>query len=312
MSPYLSKLQAQKLCYQHNEEEPTKENNFQYQSGKNISGIPVSWHYKVDDVPEGFSIYLAHEFFDALPIHKFQLIDRNLNKWREILIDMHPDNDTEFRFVLSKTETPALKLFEMNMHNVMNSDSGGMSDAREHIEYSIESDTILELLSERIETNGGFGLIMDYGHFGDKCDTFRVCLLYCVIISILIHILIIFEFLFKAFKNHKLHDPLIEPGTADVTADVDFKQLKYVCEKDEKLITFGPIEQQQFLQKLGGNVRMDILMKNAKSDDVLENLKSGYDMLTNPNKMGSRFKFFSIFPSVLKDHLKKFPVNGFS
>lgn len=30
------------------------------------------------------------------------------------------------------------------------------------------------------------------------------------------------SFCFKGFKSHKLHDPLEEPGTADLTADVDF------------------------------------------------------------------------------------------
>ena len=31
---------------------------------------------------------------------------------------------------------------------------------------------------------------------------------------------------FQAFRDHKLHDPLCEPGTADLTADVDFSYLK--------------------------------------------------------------------------------------
>ena len=30
----------------------------------------------------------------------------------------------------------------------------------------------------------------------------------------------------QAFKDHKLHDPLIDPGSADLTADVDFRYLK--------------------------------------------------------------------------------------
>lgn len=34
-----------------------------------------------------------------------------------------------------------------------------------------------------------------------------------------------FSFSNKAFKSHKLHDPLIDPGTADLTADVDFSYL---------------------------------------------------------------------------------------
>jgi len=36
----------------------------------------------------------------------------------------------------------------------------------------------------------------------------------------------------QAFREHKLFDPLLEPGTADLTADVDFKYLaKCVSDK---------------------------------------------------------------------------------
>ena len=35
--------------------------------------IPVNWYNKMDDVPQEFSCFIAHEFFDALPIHKFQV-----------------------------------------------------------------------------------------------------------------------------------------------------------------------------------------------------------------------------------------------
>ena len=34
-------------------------------------------------------------------------------------------------------------------------------------------------------------------------------------------------------------------------------------------------------------------------------------MLTNSEQMGSRFKFFAIYPSVLREHLKKFTPNAF-
>lgn len=32
--------------------------------------------------------------------------------------------------------------------------------------------------------------------------------------------------LLQAFKNHEVHDPLKDPGQADITADVDFAFLK--------------------------------------------------------------------------------------
>lgn len=108
-----------------------------------------------------------------------------------------------------------------------------------------------------------------------------------------------------------MHDPLLNPGTADLTADVDFSVIKQKAEHLDRTITFGPIEQKDFLQRMGGETRLEVLVKNATTDAAKEQLKSGYEMLTSPTQMGSRFKFLSIFPKVLESHLQKFPVNAF-
>lgn len=83
------------------------------------------------------------------------------------------------------------------------------------------------------------------------------------------------------------------------------------CHADNRLITFGPIEQGTFIRRMGGDVRLEVLIDNA-TEEQKKSLKSGYDMLISNEKMGKRFKFFSIFPSVLKDHLAMYPVTGFS
>lgn len=133
---------------------------------------------------------------------------------------------------------------------------------------------------------GGFALVIDYGHEGEKTDTFR------------------------AFYQHKLHDPLLNPGIADLTADVDFSSMKEIAEKDNRLITFGPVTQRKFLKSLGIDLRLKMILQNATNVQK-QQIESGYHMITDEDKMGNCFKVLSFFPFVLKDHLKKWPVAGF-
>lgn len=76
------------------------------------------------------------------------------------------------------------------------------------------------------------------------------------------------------------------------------------------MITFGPVGQGTFLKKMKAEARLGILLEKCQEDEK-EILKSGLDLLMNCDKMGERFKFLSFFPAVLKNHLSKFPVNGF-
>ncbi|XP_036326774.1 protein arginine methyltransferase NDUFAF7 homolog, mitochondrial [Rhagoletis pomonella] len=276
ISPHLSKVQGQRLCF--STETVTDESSPHYQTGKTATGTHVYWHKRLEDVPRAFSIVLAHEFFDALPVHKLQ---RDGKLWKEVLIDVNSrdsvdsDNQPDFRYVISKAQTPVSHLYQPITN-----------EARDCLEYSLDTDRIISMMAERFEIDGGIGLIMDYGHFGEKGDTFR------------------------AFKKHKLHEPLLAPGTADLTADVDFRQIKRIAEEHGKVICFGPVEQGTFLKKMEGDTRLEQLLAFAlpENHDII---RSGYKMLTDPTQMGKRFKFFSIFPAVVRKHLEKFPVSGF-
>ena len=53
-----------------------------------------------------------------------------------------------------------------------------------------------------------------------------------------------------------------------------------------------------------------ILLQNC-DEKQKQNLLFGYHMMVDEDKMGERFKLFSLFPSVLKEHLARFPVSGF-
>ncbi|KAL1131316.1 hypothetical protein AAG570_010934 [Ranatra chinensis] len=267
ISPKLSQIQSNRLCESLNE---GSMDDLSYRKGITKFGVPISWHKMIEDVPRGFSCIFAHEFFDALPIHKFQKTE---NGWREVLIDIDPKHDKLLRYVLSPGPTPATKVFASN------------DDTANHREVCPQAGVIMEHLAIRLEEHGGFALIADYGHLGDKYDTFR------------------------AFKEHKLHDPLIEPGSADLTADVDFTFLKKSVA--DKLVTLGPVPQRQFLNSMHIDARLKILLENCKTEVECKNLSSGYKMLMDPDKMGERFKFMALFPAVLEPYLNQMRVAGF-
>lgn len=91
---------------------------------------------------------------------------------------------------------------------------------------------ILGELTDRLEVDGGIGIVIDYGHEGTKEDTFR------------------------GFLQHKLHDPLVDPGTADLTTDVDFSLIKKLFH--EKAMICGPVNQRDFLSRIGIDYRLQV------------------------------------------------------
>ena len=63
-------------------------------------------------------------------------------------------------------------------------------------------------------------------------------------------------FLVQGFKGHQLHDVLSAPGTADLTADVDFSYLRRIA--GEGVACLGPVTQRTFLKNMGIDTRMQV------------------------------------------------------
>ncbi|KAM9196657.1 LOW QUALITY PROTEIN: protein arginine methyltransferase NDUFAF7, mitochondrial [Mergus octosetaceus] len=253
VSPKLSETQAQMLTG--GKVQSNSEDEAAYMKGISKTGIPIYWYRGIQDVPQGYSFYLAHEFLDALPIHKFQRTEKG---WREVLVDIDPEAPDQLRFVLSPSSTPATENFIQP------------EETRDHVEVCPEAGVLIQRLASRIEKDGGAALIADYGHDGTKTDTFR------------------------GFRNHKLHNVLKAPGTADLTADVDFSYLRKMAQG--KIATLGPIKQREFLKNMGVDLRMQVLLQNSRDSATREQLLHSYDMLMNPKKMGDRFHFFALLP----------------
>ncbi|CAH1402359.1 unnamed protein product [Nezara viridula] len=264
VSDELSKVQGNKLCtsvLKHN-------NKTYYQEGRTENNVPIFWHKAIQDVPKTFTCILAHEFFDALPVH---ILKQTVDGWREVLIDL-TECGTKLCYVISSGPTPACVFSKY-------------SNGREYFEISPQSGLILEHIACMLEEHGGFALIVDYGHNGEKKDTFR------------------------GFRNHKLVDPLEAPGSSDLTADVDFTFLKNVT--NDKLLSFGPVSQRSFLKQLHIDIRLQVLLKSCKNEKEKNDILSGYHMIMDTDKMGECFKVMSLFPVVLKEFFNDFPVVGF-
>ncbi|KAK2727249.1 hypothetical protein QYM36_007927 [Artemia franciscana] len=240
VSPKLCEIQEKNLCG--SSSAPVLA-SICYKQNTTRHGSQIGWYRQLKDVPKKFSIFLAHEFFDALPVHKFV---KNEKGWREILVDFDREGD-QFRFVVSRSSTPALKIYSKLSVCVIilatnyfcrlqstNFPNFLPASSPKEAEISPQSILIARDIARRIHEEGGIALITDYGHDGTKGDTFR------------------------GFRNHQLHDPLVDPGTADLTVDVDFSLIKKAVseETDTSVLVYGPITQARFLSGLGIEQRL--------------------------------------------------------
>lgn len=101
---------------------------------------------------------------------------------------------------------------------------------------------------------------------------------------------------FRAFREHSLADPLVNPGTADLTADLDFQAIKRaVLETKEGAHVFGPVNQEAFLRQLGIGLRVEMLLQSnsVAEPSAREQLFSSVKMLLED--MGKRFKVMAVF-----------------
>ncbi|CAF2007571.1 hypothetical protein HID58_076895 [Brassica napus] len=236
-SPALQKLQHQNLkC--------TDESSSEKKAISSPAGTPVHWHATLEEVPSGVpTIIIAHEFYDALPVHQFQKSPRG---WCEKMVDV--GEDSQFRFVLSPQPTPAA-LYLVKRCTWATPEE---KEKLEHVEISPKSMDLTQEIAKRIGSDGGGALIIDYGKDGIISDSLQ------------------------AIREHKFVNILDDPGSADLSAYVDFPSIKHSAEEaSENVSVHGPMTQSQFLGSLGINFRVDALLQNC-DDEQAESLRSGY------------------------------------
>ncbi|AQK96327.1 midA [Zea mays] len=189
------------------------------------------------------TIIIAHEFYDALPIHQFQKASRG---WCEKMVDIA--EDSLFRFVLSPHPTASLIYLAKRCGWA----SSEELEKIEHIEVCPKAMELTEQIADRISSDGGGALIIDYGKNGIVSDSLQ------------------------AIRKHKFVDILDDPGSADLSAYVDFASIKRSAEEaSDDISVHGPMTQSQFLGSLGINFRVEALLQNC-TEEQAESLRTGY------------------------------------
>ena len=228
------------------------------------------WCDTLDEVADVAPCFLvAHEFFDALPIHKFQLTQEG--RWREVMIanETNPEAEHPFQYVLAPAETAAS----------LNVNSPSRTTQRFHPSYFKEGDTIevspdawraAHLIADRINYTGGTSLIVDYGYDHVSANSLR------------------------AIRSHKFTNAFQDVGNADLSVDVDFGLLKDAC--SDLCDVYGPVNQGDFLRRVGITTRLKTLLQKYDSDkQVRKDLVEGVDRLIGEEPgMGTVYKMLAM------------------
>ncbi|MCB1378892.1 MAG: SAM-dependent methyltransferase [Alphaproteobacteria bacterium] len=100
----------------------------------------ATWHESLDSLPDGPTILVANEFFDAIPIRQFERRD---GRWHERVIGLRED-----KLVLG----------------LAMADLGGQGSDGDVIEFAPARSDIARAIGSRLRQHPGAALIIDYGH----------------------------------------------------------------------------------------------------------------------------------------------------
>ena len=217
---------------------------------KTIKDQKIEWLdnlNSLDDVP---CIFIANEFFDALPIKQF--IKKN-NKWHERYVKFTDQIKPEFFDVPTDIKKIEKKI------------KFKISFKQNFIEYSPLAFRYLKDLTNKIKLNNSGILIIDYGYVNSEMkDTLQ------------------------AVSKHKYTDLLRYSGNSDITYNLSFDLISQMIKKMGSFFQIITT-QKEFLTKLGILERAEILSKNmpfSKKADMYFRVKR----LIDNKQMGNLFK----------------------
>ena len=193
-------------------------------------------------------VLIANEFLDALPIHQY---DYKENQWFEKFVSF----DDGWKYVEHPLEDSTIPETTRTKSRENNSNT---------FEICPEAQTLIQTLSQILKIQQGAALFIDYGYAQGHGDSFQAI-----------------------YKGQPV-SPLTHIGEADLTAHVDFGNLKEVSGTP-----YGPIPQGEFLNNLG-LFQWKEKLKAQSTLDKKALLEAQYQRLTHPQQMGQLFKVMGL------------------
>jgi NADH dehydrogenase [ubiquinone] 1 alpha subcomplex assembly factor 7 len=216
-----------------------------------LAALEPTWCDSFDQLPDAPLWLIANEFFDALPIRQFQ---RTGGAWRERVVGLQGG-----ALALGLTGPANLRALEPRLADTP---EGGI------VELRPAANPVMEAIATRIAAHGGAAVIVDYGDWRSRGDTFQ------------------------AMAGHGFADPFANPGQADLTAHVDFEALAVAAPmlKASALSAQGAL-----LQRLGIGARAAQLARNLGATELSAH-EAAFHRLTDPSEMGTLFKALALVP----------------
>ena len=220
----------------------------------NIKNKKIRWLNNLNELNNLPCIFIANEFFDALPIKQFLKKEK---KWYERHVNFTNNKKLEFLdvpFDMLKFEKEIKFKISYN---------------QKFIEYSPLATKYLKTIIKKIKLSNGGILIIDYAYLDREMkDTLQ------------------------AVSKHKYCDVLKSFGNADITYNLSFSLINKIINKLGPCSSLSTT-QKKFLSKLGILNRAEMLSKNMpfnEKADIYFRIKR----LIDENQMGHLFKVMFI------------------
>ena len=221
---------------------------------KNLNSEKVLWIKDIKKINSNPTLYLANEFFDAIPIKQFF---KQEDGWFERFVEIKNKKKAEFK----KQKIDIKKLEKILKFEI--------SKNQNVIEYSPETFKYLKDICKVIKKNKGGILIIDYGYLNPKMQE-----------------------TLQAIKNHKYSNILENIGDSDITYNINFSILKNFINQFHDLNSITTT-QKKFLTSMGLLQRAEIVSKNipfSKKTDLFYRIRR----LIDEKQMGELFKVMLI------------------